>query len=59
MILENKSSFSTKQDNESIKQRIKQYNKDIILNKINEEEQRKIDEQVQQLISSKLKNKTK
>lgn len=59
MILENKSSFSTKQDNESIKQRIKQYNKDTILNKINEEEQRKIDEQVQQLISSKLKNKTK
>ena len=36
MILENKSSFSTKQDNESIKQRIKQYNKDTILNKINE-----------------------
>ncbi len=59
MILEKKSSFSTKQDNESIKQRIKQYNKDTILNKINEEEQRKIDEQVQQLISSKLKNKTK
>ena len=59
MILENKSSFSTKQDNETIKQRIKQYNKDTILNKINEEEQRKIDEQVQQLISSKLKNKTK
>lgn len=59
MILENKSSFSTKQDNESIKQRIKQYNKDTILNNINEEEQRKIDEQVQQLISSKLKNKTK
>ena len=44
---------------ESIKQRIKQYNKDTILNNINEEEQRKIDEQVQQLISSKLKNKTK
>ena len=59
MILEKKSSFSTKQDNESIKQRIKQYNKDTILNNINEEEQRKIDEQVQQLISSKLKNKTK
>lgn len=59
MILENKSSFSTKQDNESIKQRIKQYDKNTILNKINEEEQRKIDEQVQQLISSKLKNKTK
>lgn len=59
MILEKKSSFSTKQDNESIKQRIKQYDKNTILNKINEEEQRKIDEQVQQLISSKLKNKTK
>lgn len=59
MILEKKSSFSTKQDNESIKQRIKQYNKDTILNNINEEEKRKIDEQVQQLISSKLKNKTK
>ena len=59
MILEKKSSFSTKQDNESIKQRIKQYNKDTILNNINEEEQRKIDKQVQQLISSKLKNKTK
>ena len=59
MILEKKSSFSTKQDNESIKQRIKQYNKDTILNNINEEEQRKIDAQVLQLISRKLKNKAK
>lgn len=59
MILEKKSSFSTKQASESIKQRIKQYNKDTILNQIKEEEQRKIDEQVQQLITSKLKNKTK
>lgn len=58
-ILEKKSGITNKQEIETIKQRIKQYNKDTILLNINYKDQKRLDKEVYDLLNSKQKNKIK